>query len=202
MRWAALVIALLGVGCASECSSVTCADGCCASGACYLGAAVKGGATCPGTTATGGGWASGGGGGSSTVVDAGPAPCLAEHASCVVGGEPCCALSSTRYYLACASGTCAMCVEPYKKCITGYPCCSGTCDSSGYCPGSCGTYGDPCNAANPCCADFSSDMGRVCVAERCAFCKNPNAECTATKDCCAGLVCALKPGFTSIKTCQ
>lgn len=194
--------ALLCAGCANECSSLTCADGCCAAGACYLGAAVKGGATCTSGIATGGGAATGGGGGSGMVLDAGPARCLPERSTCIVGSTPCCTLTSAGFFMACAAGTCATCVQRYQKCRPGYPCCTGTCDSSGYCPGSCGRYADPCNANSPCCADFVSSLGSVCSAERCAFCDNPNAECTATKDCCPGLVCAIKPGFTSIKTCQ
>lgn len=206
LLWAGLASALLCAGCANECSSLTCADGCCAAGVCYVGAAVKGGATCRDSTATGGGTASGTGGGSTMAIDAGPARCLPEHSTCVVGSTPCCTLTIGGYFMACAAGRCATCVQPYKKCSAGTPCCAGTCDSSGYCPGSaggaCGTYAEPCNANNPCCSDFDSSLGRVCFAERCGFCNNPNAECTATKDCCPGLVCAVKPGFTSIKTCQ
>jgi hypothetical protein len=201
-RWALamLVAQTWWLGCSHECSFANCNDGCCQNGVCFLGSQVKGGRDC--TTfpsGTGGGSAGGNtrtGGGS-----VGPAPCITKGSSCTPSGMPCCAeVLDSSTGVACHQGRCELCVDKNSRCSPTLPCCDGAC-TSGYCSGNCGIVQDACNAQNTCCADFGT-YGSVCRNERCTFCKNPGAECETTADCCPGLECKTRPGFSTVTTCQ
>lgn len=197
------VFSLCFWACARECGPSTCAQGCCSNDVCYEGVDVRGGGACQ-SSGKGGGQGGGGlsptgggsGGGSASAV------CVAAGKSCTVGGTPCCSFSFG-YPVACIDNTCRACAESSKTCSSSMPCCNGTCSSSGSCSGSssCGTFGDACNDSAPCCVSRSSF--RVCRQERCDFCTTLDDECSvASSECCPGLGCRLRPGFSSVYTCQ
>jgi hypothetical protein len=178
----ALGLAPLGalLGCEGfDCNASTCAAGCCQGGKCYEGTGKKGGGACELLPGWGGGWG-GFGGGSGGGGGAG----VPSDGGCVPAGAACTTSNQ------CCSGTNITCSQ-------------GACQLS-----TCGTYSDPCNAAEPCCINLTAssgyNTGYVCVNERCAFCGARGNDCSSKYDypCCPGLSCQLKPGYSTIYECR
>ncbi len=169
---AAAVAASLLAGC-YRCDETSCPTGCCSHNVCYDGTAKHGGVDC------GYDWLLGlGGGGGSTGLGGGGGtmpPCKTEGASCT---NDCCATNAAGAPLSCNHELCQR-----TDCVP---------------------LGDPCNASLVCCAwPPTSMLAITCKAEHCTTCYRAGQECfQSLSQCCPGLQCLLKSGFTSVYECR
>jgi hypothetical protein len=85
------------------------------------------------------------------------------------------------------TGTTTPCIEDNSPCDVAVDCCSGICDTDGYCgiagAFACSVDGDPCSTDADCCAFVCN--GGVCDASV-GSCLDDNSDCTADSDCCSG----------------
>ncbi len=158
----------------AQCDAASCASGCCSTDGVCYDGTSVKGGKACIPYDVGGGGFGGGTGGGGG--GGGAAACLAPAAACSSAQGSCCSQGGATFQ-----------------------CTNSTCQRS-----NCVNYGDPCNAAILCCADYpTSSSGTECVSEHCTFCYRAGHECTqGSTRCCSGLRCALKAGFETVYECR
>jgi hypothetical protein len=126
-------------------------------------------------TGVGGGAACASPGGRADAGNPGSTACKKQYEACAAA--TCCATNSSGDALACKNNSCER---------------------------ACGLSGDACNPASPCCKQSSSAYGLFCEREHCGLCLNREQECTpgSFTECCPGMSCLLRAGYTSVYECR